>query len=95
MQYWFGKLQSGVTLSDIAQNFIDSFEYGSKNGASLSVIDFISSLYLNVLEREPDPEGERYWISSHESGWLTRADIAASVVQSAEAQLKVSGNFVV
>ncbi len=93
LKYWFGQLQSGVSLSDIAQNFIDSFEYVSKTGASLSDIDFLHSLYLNVLEREPDPEGQHYWISSHEAGALTRADIAANVARSDEAQQKVNGHF--
>ena len=95
LQYWFGKMQSGVSLSEIAQNFIDSFEYGSKNDATLSDIDLLRSLYLNVLEREPDPEGEHYWISAHQAGWVTWADIAASVAQSDEAQQKINGHFVV
>ena len=93
LMYWKSILDNQVSLAIIAQNFIESYEYDTKTGISESAIDYLRKLYLNVLEREPEREGERYWIESYEAGLLTRSDIAALISQSDEAQRQVSGQF--
>jgi hypothetical protein len=44
------------TLTQVAQNFIDSPEFSSTYG-SLNTTAFVTLLYANVLHRAPDPDG--------------------------------------
>ena len=93
LAYWKGILDSHESLAAIAQDFIDSYEYELKTDASESEIEYLRTLYVNVLEREPEKEAQSAWIESYESGLLTRAELAALVAHSEEAQQKVSGPF--
>ena len=93
LAYWKGILDTQVSLAAIAQDFIDSYEYELETDASESDIDYLRKLYVNVLQREPEQEAQKYWIESSEAGLLTRAEIAAIVSQSDEAQQKVSGRL--
>jgi hypothetical protein len=51
---------AGLSLAQVAQNFINSPEFQQKYGA-LSNTDFVTQLYANVLHRAPDAGGLAYW----------------------------------
>lgn len=66
--YWLEKYRSGeLCLEDISGSFAGSPEFRSRYG-SLDIPRFVRLVYLNVLEREPDPSGYTYWANRLSSG---------------------------
>jgi hypothetical protein len=65
--YWSAALASGVTPTQMAQDFIDSAEFQQDYG-SLSGSAFISQLYENALHRAADPSGLSYWTGLLQQG---------------------------
>jgi VCBS repeat-containing protein len=63
-------VQSGRPLDEIAEGFTNSDEFRKLYDTNEPTEAFITSLYRNVLGREPDPEGLSNWmnsgLSSHE-----------------------------
>ena len=55
-------LDAGFTLTQIAQNFIDSPEFSATYGA-LNTSAFVTLLYQNVLQRAPDAGGLDFYVS--------------------------------
>lgn len=76
-------LDVGASMQQIAQNFIDSPEFKSKYGTSLSNGDFVNQLYANVLHRAPDTGGYAYQVAALESG-LTRSQLLINFSESPE-----------
>jgi YD repeat-containing protein len=77
-------LDAGVSISDLAQGFIDSPE--ARNNAQLFPFgldnqQFLSRLYQLVLGREVDPEGAAYWGAQLDSG-VSRGRVAADIIHS-------------
>jgi hypothetical protein len=56
MQYWTTKLASGMTLAQAAATFAQSSEFQTKYGSKTNEA-FVSLIYQNIFERDPDPEG--------------------------------------
>ena len=51
----------------IANHFTASSEFIRKYG-SLSTNDFVTRIYQNVFERDPDPGGRTYWVNKLNRG---------------------------
>lgn len=86
--FWLSQLDSGKSLSEVAQAFLDSPEY--KAAASKSNSDFVDKLYAQGLERPADAVGKAYWLdllNSQEK--VTRADVAVSFASSAEQMTQI------
>lgn len=81
--YWSDQAQSGRSLRAIAADFASSQEILERYG-DLDAEGFVERLYLNVLGRSADPEGEEYWVSRLESGELGRGDVLDAFAQSTE-----------
>ena len=81
--YWTQKYGAGeVCLSDIAEYFAASSEFTSAYG-SLDIPAFVRRVYLNVLGREPDPDGYTYW--AHQvAGGLRRGALMIGFSESPE-----------
>ncbi|MHC2018161.1 DUF4214 domain-containing protein [Methylobacterium sp. CM6247] len=77
-------LENGGTIVQAAQNFLNSAEYQSKF-ANLSNGDFVDELYENSFGREADAGGFANYKTALDNG-TSRADVAVSITQSAEAQ---------
>ena len=78
LKYWS---QSGQNIGEIESNIRRSSEYQSKAPAQ-SRDEQIKSLYKNVLGREADPEGLKYWSQSGQDV----GEIEANIRRSAEYQ---------
>ncbi|WP_420476246.1 DUF4214 domain-containing protein [Noviherbaspirillum sp. ST9] len=76
-------LDSGLTLQQVAQNFIDSPEFKTKYGAALSNGSFVNQLYANVLHRAPDSDGYAYQVNALENG-LSRSQLLINFSESPE-----------
>ncbi|HCS70124.1 MAG TPA: hypothetical protein DIW51_09170, partial [Rhodospirillaceae bacterium] len=83
-QGWTAQLMNGtVSLQQAAANFVNSPEFQNTYGATTNT-QFVTLLYNNVLNRNPDPAGLNSWVSQLDSGALTRAQVVLGFSESAE-----------
>lgn len=86
--YWYGVFRDGYPLTDISENFTRSQEFQSRYG-TLDNAQFIRRVYLNVLEREPDPDGYSYWANQMQNG-MPRGVVMINFSDSAEFRAKTA-----
>lgn len=91
--YWIDKLDDGVSLTRVANEFYRSAEFQTKYGSYTSNATFITTLYQNVLHRAPDIGGYDYWNYKLNSGDMTRAEVLVSFSESAENQAQIIGQI--
>jgi len=65
--YWVRRRWAGTGPVTIANNFTSSSEFKAKYG-SLSTNDFVTRIYQNVFDRDPDPSGRAYWVKKLDGG---------------------------
>jgi len=82
--YWIQELDKGFALHQVTNSFVISQEFKNLYGADLNNEGFITALYNNVLDRDPDQGGLDYWINDMENNGMSRADVLASFSESAE-----------
>lgn len=85
-----GGLDNGMSLLQIAQNFMDSAEFKLKYGENLSNYDFVKQLYSNVLHRAPDEKGLADQVHALEVGF-TRSQLLVNFSESPENQAALIG----
>ncbi len=76
----------------IAGGFTQSTEFINKYG-SLTNEQFVTQLYANVLDRDPDPDGLADWVGHLNSG-TTREHVLIGFAESAEAITNATVGFV-
>lgn len=91
--YWIAEVDKGMSLEEIAFSFINSDEFRTLYGTNPTDEQFITLLYNNVLNRDPDIAGFDYWMNDMRDG-LSRAGVLSSFSESAENQENVSANIV-
>ncbi len=64
----------------------------TRSGSSTSNDGFLAAVYLDVLHREIDSQGETYWLGLLAGGW-TRADVSLGIVNSLESHTDVIKGF--
>ena len=82
--YWVAQHQGGATLQTIAKMFVTSPEF-RETYDDLDDDEFLTVLYRNVMDREPDAGGLAYWQGLMDSG-LSRAEVTLWFAESAEFQ---------
>ena len=80
---------AGVSLTAVAQGFVDSAEFTTRYGA-LDNSAFLTQLYQNILHRAPDPAGLAYWLGLLDGKALTRGQVLAGFADSPENSLLVA-----
>jgi len=93
--YWIGQLDAGADITDVAQAFVQSEEFGRLYGSDLDNEGFVTQVYTNVLDRGPDAEGLSYWVDNMDQG-QSRAEVLRFFSESGEnlintAELVASG----
>jgi hypothetical protein len=73
----------GVSLLQIAQNFINSEEFQARYGTNPSNDAFVTLLYANVLHRAPDPSGYAVQVNALNTG-MSQAQLLVNFSESAE-----------
>ena len=84
--FWIDALDSGaVDLKQAAQFFMQSEEFEAAYGSAEEVTDvlFLTLLYVNALNRDPDGDGFVFWREQQEQG-VTRADMMVYFSESEE-----------
>lgn len=82
-------LDIGLTITQVAQNFINSPEFQQTYGA-LADAQFVTQLYANVLHRAPDSSGLAFHVNNMESG-LPRSYVLVGFSESPENQAALIG----
>jgi hypothetical protein len=74
--YWINQMDSGMSYSTVAQNFVNSAEFKTAFGGSNPTVNtLVTKLYNNVLNRTPDAGGLAFWQNKlSNEGWST-ADV--------------------
>jgi hypothetical protein len=86
MAYWHRLLTTGTDLTTIADSFASSIEFEMRFGVPRGPGGdwlFLRQVYRNVLGREPDEAGERYWTELLSAG-VPRAQVVLWFSESAE-----------
>ena len=80
---WTEALANGAELTSIANGFLNSPEFQSIYGDTTNG-EFVTLVYNNVLDREPDPLGYDWWTGVLDSGAMTRPEVLLGFSQSPE-----------
>ena len=67
LSYWIAQMDQGISLAELSAQFINSVEFRDKYGLNPSNEKFITMLYNNVLDRDPDPDGLAWWVEEMDS----------------------------
>jgi hypothetical protein len=81
-----GGLLNGVSREQIVQGFLSSTEFQANFGSTLTNGQFVERMYLNVLQRFPDPGGFNFWLGQLDGGFMTRAQVALGFLDAEEFQ---------
>lgn len=84
--YWIQRLASGMQWEDLQINLLVSEEYFIAHGSN--VTDYVTGVYNDVLERDPDAAGLAFYVAAIENG-ASRIAVATNVVRSPEASATV------
>jgi hypothetical protein len=61
LTYWIGQLDSGAEIHNVASGFVNSTEFRNNFYGDGSNTAFVTALYNNVLDRNPDAGGYAFW----------------------------------
>jgi hypothetical protein len=89
LDYWIGRLNTDLSLRQIAEGFVASAEWTAMYGLSLDPKAFMTLIYANVLKRAPDEGGLAYWVSQINGG-LPRTEVLVQFSESPENKAAVS-----
>ncbi len=81
LDYW---VDSGLTIEQIAASFFEQDETHEKYPDTLSNSEFVNTIYLNVYNRDADPDGLTYWVNELEAGTISRAEMIIAMVNGAQ-----------
>jgi hypothetical protein len=87
--YWIAAMDKGMSLVDVAAQFVASTEFTGRYG-KLDGAAFLTTVYQNVLHREPDAAGLDFWVG-YMNGGGSRAGLLAQFSESHENQVQVIG----
>lgn len=87
--FWISQLEHGATLDSVAKGMMQSEEFGAGAGSGSSTLFFVTSLYRNVFDREPDAAGLQYWLNAIDAGGADRAQVLTAFSESGENRAKV------
>jgi hypothetical protein len=88
LDYWAGKLVTGLPLGQVSYEFSRSAEFVTTYGR-LGNGDFLRLVYHNVLDRDPDDGGYAYWTGKMADG-MGRGSVMACFSESAEFKAKTA-----
>lgn len=83
LAYWINAMDEGLSLADVAGDFVASAEFTAIFGSGPSSNAFVTGLYRNVLGRDGEAAGVAYWTNELEKG-ASRASVLYSFSESSE-----------
>lgn len=94
--FWIKELDQGKgNVYWAAGHFIGSNEFAQLYGTASSVSDedFVGLLYRNVLKRDADADGFKYWIEESLNKGMTRDSVLVNFSDSSENKANVAGQI--
>lgn len=89
--YWIKQMDQGMDMVEVAARFIDSAEFRTLYGQNPSNADFLSKVYNNVLDRNPDADGLAWWVNEMKTNPAkTWQKVLADFAESTENQSNVA-----
>jgi len=89
--YWIAQMDKGMNVVEVAARFIDSDEFRVLYGSKPSNAEFLTKVYSNVLDRNPDQAGLAWWVSEMSTNpTKTWQKVLADFSESAENQANVA-----
>ncbi len=86
--YWISKNSSHEnSYRQTAASFLQSQEFTNTYGPEMTNIEYVNQLYMNVLNRKADQEGEKYWLGQLDSKREVREEVLMGFSESAENKL--------
>ena len=85
LAYWVGQVEGGLTVDQVAQSFFDQPETKAKYPEGTSNASFISTIYQNVLNRDPDQDGWNYWVRELDRKAFSRSQAIMAIINGAKA----------
>jgi len=82
-RFWVAERNSGRTLASVARSFQASSEFIDSN-ADLTSSEFVTLLYNNVLERQPDAGGLKYWVDQLDTKAQSTEQVVLQFTESPE-----------
>lgn len=82
-RFWIEQRNGGQTLASVARSFQASSEFLDSN-TDLTNAEFVTLLYNNVLERQPDQGGLDFWVGQLDAGTRSPEEVVLAFTESAE-----------
>jgi hypothetical protein len=82
LNFWINRYRNGARLVDISQEFAKSSEFRNKYG-NTTPEQFVTLVYQNVLERNPESGGLAYWAKKIRTG-TPRGQVMTNFSESSE-----------
>lgn len=83
LDYWTTKIDEGMSVDAVTKEFMNSVEFQNLYGTDLTVTGFLTKVYNNVLDRDPDQSGLEWWTKEINKG-RSWSSVLAEFAQSAE-----------
>ena len=80
LDYW---VNSGLSVKKIATSFGDQKETKANYPDTLSTTEYVTQIYNNVYNRDPDAKGLNYWTNELNSGRVSKPDMIIAIVNGA------------
>lgn len=90
---WIDHWENNMTDSQIASAFTSSAEFDLLYGTNVSNSDYVTALYRNALDREPDTAGHAGWVGQLDGGHLSREQVLIHFSESEENKEKTAPTF--
>lgn len=91
--YWIMRMDTGTSLLQVTTEFMNQPEFDAMYGLHPTDEEFITKLYFNILHRDPDPSGYKYWIDTLAAHPDARATILKDFSEGFENQALVIGSI--
>jgi hypothetical protein len=89
--FWISQIDDGMDLLEVSARFVDSNEFKTLYGNNPSNEQFLTTLYQNVLGRQPDASGFNWWLNQLNTEEKTKAKVLADFAEIDENQAGVIG----
>lgn len=81
--FWMNSMDHGKSLADVASGFMASDEFKKLYGTNPSNTDLVNAMYHNVLHRDADADGLKFWLGAMDHG-VSAGQLLTSFSDSAE-----------
>ncbi|MEZ5203107.1 MAG: DUF4214 domain-containing protein [Acidimicrobiales bacterium] len=82
LDYWIRKVRAGTSLDVAASQFAGGSEFLRRYG-QLNNEDYLTQIYRNLFDRDPDPSGKDYWLRRLDAG-MKRGTLMRQFCESSE-----------